>query len=780
MEDLLIYLIKASALVGIFFLSYVLLLKKETSFELNRKFLFGGLLASAILPAVYFTRTVFVEAPATAVNFISSSTTTTVLEPEATMNWWTISGYFYLAITGFFMLRFLLQLISVLRIIIFHKKESREGFQFIKTKEAHLPFSFFNYIVYNPENHSKKDLRLILEHEKVHSRQVHSADILLANLAQSILWINPFAWFYKKTIEQNLEFIADRETVSNKAEIKEYQRALVKVSIAELRPALTNHFYQSFIKKRILMLNSKTPTHSPAWKISLITPIIFGFMLLFNVETEAQIIENDEPQTSQVKLQEKEVSITIDKETTKEALESMTNFLKERDIEIDLDNVSYNKGLLTSIIFNFLDKTTGNKGMMKRNDPKGIKPFKFYRKSNGEIGVGGIENEKVFTSSSGKNISSATSFSDLGPEPLYIINGKELKASRLKNKFIAIESEIEILDGSEAVKRFGKKAENGAVIIPEAHIIRDFNKRMKELDKQTTSFSGKYIMVGDQGKPNFLTVNTTKEPGKSINATFQNFSSKNKPLVIINGERVKSNNWKSETDPENVEQVYVLKNKQATKTYGKAGKNGAIIIETKDFEKSNAPAEYEFIKTDSRSFTFESAGDIPAVNMENSNVVIMSRNKPIYVLNDKIQGEDFIAKEIEPANIAKINVLKGDLAIEKYGEKAKDGVIQIFTKDYMGDTSSPVESNLFFVNSKYTDEALESMKTQMMEKLELDVNFSEIERNSEGLITSIKINAVSADNKKASATFKNSDGIPHILIGFTEKDNLVITSNKIK
>ena len=38
------------------------------------------------------------------------------------------------------------------------------------------------------------------------------------------------------------------------------------------------------------------------------------------------------------------------------------------------------------------------------------------------------------------------------------------------------------------------------------------------------------------------------------------------------------------------------------------------------------------------------------------------------------------AEEMDPEEIEKIEVLKGDGAVEKYGKKAKDGVILITTK----------------------------------------------------------------------------------------------------
>jgi len=37
-------------------------------------------------------------------------------------------------------------------------------------------------------------------------------------------------------------------------------------------------------------------------------------------------------------------------------------------------------------------------------------------------------------------------------------------------------------------------------------------------------------------------------------------------------------------------------------------------------------------------------------------------------------------EDIDPKTIETINVYKGDKAVEKYGEKAKDGVVEIKTK----------------------------------------------------------------------------------------------------
>jgi TonB-dependent SusC/RagA subfamily outer membrane receptor len=53
--------------------------------------------------------------------------------------------------------------------------------------------------------------------------------------------------------------------------------------------------------------------------------------------------------------------------------------------------------------------------------------------------------------------------------------------------------------------------------------------------------------------------------------------------------------------------------------------------------------------------------------------------KPLYVI-DGVVAEDSNIESLSPDNIESISVLKGETAIAKYGEKGKNGVIEITTK----------------------------------------------------------------------------------------------------
>lgn len=55
------------------------------------------------------------------------------------------------------------------------------------------------------------------------------------------------------------------------------------------------------------------------------------------------------------------------------------------------------------------------------------------------------------------------------------------------------------------------------------------------------------------------------------------------------------------------------------------------------------------------------------------------KTQPLYFLEGKEVSED-ILKDLNPNDVESINVLKDKSAIEKYGEKGKNGVIEIFLK----------------------------------------------------------------------------------------------------
>ncbi|AVR45672.1 hypothetical protein C7S20_10620 [Christiangramia fulva] len=664
-EDILFYLFKSSVLLLIFYGTYQLLLKKETFFNLNRKFLLGGLIVAAIFPAIYFTKTVFIEAPPLPIT--SQETNLTLVAVQESFDWWEIAGMVYLCITSFFLLRFGLQLFSVLRIIISENAKKEKGIYFIDTSKNQLPFSFFNYIVYNSDKHHPGDLKLILEHEKVHTRQFHSMDILMANLAQCLLWFNPFAWFYKRSIEQNLEFIADREAAAGYP-LKDYQHALVKVSVADLKPALTNHFYQSFIKKRILMLNKRHSGNVKFWKSSLVLPLIFTFMLTFNVKTEARILQQQPSETS---VASGAISARITKKTTKSELQEFEKDFASHGVKLKFDHVKYSSaGTLTGVDISVKDNNTVNKGSLSRRNPDGIKPIDILIAENGELSLGSAKTVEI----------------------------EETKATSGKKKYRIIDHASPILQDD-------------------------------------------------------------------------------KPMVIIDGIPQKDRSELESLSPSKIINITVLENPKATALYGARGRNGVIIVRTKSEDKKAPKIKIRRNVTISDSAENPN-GDIYAYEYgKNDQEIILGNHKgekPLIIIDGEVKEKDFDLNQMEPEEIAAINVLKGNQATEKYGEKGENGVIEINTKSSNYKLKSgKTDAIAFRLTKTLSDNELEGLKARIQQSTGMEVSFSGIKRNSKNEITNIRISG-KKDSSKASATWEKKDGIPPIVIGLDRNGGIQI------
>lgn len=291
METLIIYLAKANALIILFFMAYYIFLKKETFFASIRFFLLAGIVTAVLLPLFTVTKTIWIT-PQPLPEIINSDNVivqaqTITENPGFELNWWLIAIGLYLTGVVFFLGRFFSDILKISKLLISQKSFKQDSYKMINSEIVTSPFSFFNYIVYNAAVLHPEELKTIIAHEKVHSRQLHSLDMLLSQMACIFMWFNPFVWLYKKQIVQNLEFIADAEAVRAIADSKTYQKTLLKITLRPECIAITNHFYQSLIKKRIIMLNKQQSKKRSFWKFGVVLPALAAFVYLFQVEVVA-------------------------------------------------------------------------------------------------------------------------------------------------------------------------------------------------------------------------------------------------------------------------------------------------------------------------------------------------------------------------------------------------------------------------------------------------------------------------------------------------------------
>ncbi|HJR99974.1 MAG TPA: M56 family metallopeptidase [Flavobacterium sp.] len=374
MESIMLYLIKSSGLIGLFFLAYYFLLRKETFFNSNRWFLLAGLITSILLPLFFITKIIWVEPTTNTFDWSNVAVTTSVTNQEPEINCYEIAGYVYFTGIAITFLKLILDFKSLFKILKEKAIQKNGNFKMIDVTENIAPFSFFKYIVYNSSLYNTTELENILEHEKVHSYQKHSLDVLISRLFCVFFWFNPLIWFYKKAIAQNLEFIADSEASKNIIDTKSYQLTLLKITTQENCVAITNHFYQSLIKKRIIMLNKNQSKKWNSWKYAAIIPSLVAFVFLFQIEVVAQE-KKMQAQNNDQKLEYRE-SFTINKRTTDETINSEIKKIKN-EYQTDVIISKIERNLKGEIIAIKIEIKSPNKETTtyQSSDNKAIKPI---------------------------------------------------------------------------------------------------------------------------------------------------------------------------------------------------------------------------------------------------------------------------------------------------------------------------------------------------------------------------------------------------------------------
>lgn len=386
------YLLKASAILAIFYLFYKIVLHKETFFQSNRFFLLGGIIACLTLPLIEIP--IYVEQVISPIQNFAITQTSGIVEVPKTINWIEIIGLVYLVGIIFFGSKFILSLFSLAKLFISSKREKIEDYYFIKSNSNDSPFSFFNYIVYNPNTFEQKELQQILMHEKVHAYQWHTFDVLFSQFITIVFWFNPISWLYKTALQQNLEFIADAISQEKISCQKSYQHLLLKTSIAPNQFALTNNFYNSLIKKRIIMLHKNRSKNTNQLKFVFILPLLMAFIFTFNTKTIAQTVvkktttKDNNRGLVLVELEENMQMVIITKDSKQSDLDNIKESFSKEGVTVKFKGIKRNSSdEITAIKIYVSSKQSNANFNTSSNQP--IKPIKISFDEKGDhISIG--------------------------------------------------------------------------------------------------------------------------------------------------------------------------------------------------------------------------------------------------------------------------------------------------------------------------------------------------------------------------------------------------------
>jgi TonB family protein len=269
------YIVLANLSLTAFFGLYMLLLNKETFFQINRVYLLSALLLSFILPVIHtnwFGQTAIAEQIKYSVIGKPIDVFASAQTGASSFTFFqVVSTIYFIGITAFSLYLFI-KLLAVKKIIF--------------NSGSQPSYSFFKRIYLSESNSSNQ---LISEHENIHATQWHSVDVLLMEIVIIFNWFNPLVYLFRKELKNVHEFIADAGALKLSESKKEYAMLLVSQTFKTPINNLVNSFFnQNSLKQRIMMIQKNKSQKSALLKYLLAVPL-FAIMLALSSATTVKI-----------------------------------------------------------------------------------------------------------------------------------------------------------------------------------------------------------------------------------------------------------------------------------------------------------------------------------------------------------------------------------------------------------------------------------------------------------------------------------------------------------
>jgi TonB family protein len=531
METLILYSAKVNIALAVFYLLYVLLLRKDTFIRLRRYYFLSAIIFSLAYP--FFT----VTALGNLMDFRSTApeTETFVMIGELSMgemiiddadqaspiDWTAVAKNVLLAGIVFLSLRFVWQLCSIIRIKRRSEKRKLFGQSIYHLADEITPFSFFNWIFIHTEKHSEEELKQILLHEQTHVHQWHSVDVMLMEMVCILFWYNPTVWLMKRDMAINLEFLADNAVLQKGIDTQQYQYHLLQLTYHESAVQIVNNFNVPQLKQRIIMMNSnKSPMRKLAKYLSVLP---LALLLITANSMYAQTNETQQETTPPQEPQKKESTsneIFVVVEQQPEFPGGTKGLMEWLGANIQYPKEAHEKGIEGRVIVNFVVEKDGS--VSDVNVVRGQDPL--------------LDAE-------------ATRVVPLMPNWTPGLQ----RGERVRVRYtLPIVFRIPAIDTKGSTVIGHKQSTNDD---DNELIVMQGSGSMKDVTPQTLS-----LKFG-----------------------------KDKPIYVLDGERVEDI---ESIDPKNIESISVLKNESSIAKYGEEGKNGVIEITSKSAIAKSAAIDY--------------------------------------------------------------------------------------------------------------------------------------------------------------------------------------------
>lgn len=669
--NLLHYLVQVNLYLVLFYGFYRLLLSGETFYALNRAYLVGSAVLSFGIPFWYsdYIQSFFITQQVNEVFF--SVLSPAVFEVRANVQnpftWFDLLRVIYVSFTVFLAIKLIFNLLQLKKLLENSAVHQKQG----------AGFSFFNFVFVDKDLQKQE---VVMEHEKVHIRQLHSADVMLFELIAVLCWFNPVVYFYKKSTKNIHEFIADDIASRLEPTKADYAMLLFSQQFGLNPHQLTNTFFNnSTLKCRIEMLQ-KPRSHKIALLKYGFTVPLFVLMLVI---ASASIAKHPSIKTVEIACETaantpvlKLPNLVLKENIDKAKIEKISKDTSVNDLdEVVVVGYENNGKVYSEEVFTTVDENPtyigGIKEMYKfigqnlrypleahRQNIQGKVFAKFIIRKDGSTsdikvlkGIGfGCDEEVVRIIgmlpkwNAGKQNGKPVNVFFTMPVN-FLIEGSTEGKTKIEKLSIIENGETKTWIESEDIKREYERVKK---------IMQDGNR---SVDMTTTS-DEKLVTFTIHDK---IPLSSKPYNPKSETPKYNMNGAMDNALWVIDGITTTD---KSSLKPEEIESISVLKDASAVATYGEKGRNGVIIITTKK----------KFFTKDEPTFT---------ITGKQLYTIKVGKNREIV---DAKTANEYPSDRIMQVNIIKLNDIKArKTSLNEYEEKVLkegyDGWVDIWVKE---------------------------------------------------------------------------------------------------
>ena len=273
MTDFLIYDLKVAALIAVFYFCYRLLMERDTLHRLNRVVLLTAIGLSLLLPLciITFHHVEWVQVEPMPLAPDEPQLQVSVVHDLPNQRDWGalllfLLGWVVLAGIIFRLLQLARSYWNLRRLI--HDGDCQQladGTTLCVVEAPVAPFSWWDTIVLNRQDHESSACALLLKHERSHIRLHHSADVVFVELVTALQWFNPVVWLLSRDLRTVHEYEADEAVLSQGASMTQYISLLTCKATGIQACVLANGINTSELTKRIRMMIKPKTSRRWSW-----------------------------------------------------------------------------------------------------------------------------------------------------------------------------------------------------------------------------------------------------------------------------------------------------------------------------------------------------------------------------------------------------------------------------------------------------------------------------------------------------------------------------------